>query len=231
VATNNTSLSLIHTNVVNFNGGVINSGGAAVTNAMEFLVGDGVDAANYHLQGGVHSFASGLEVRNNGSLTGCGTINGNVVVDVGGIVLADCGGTLTFTGILTNNGILRAVNGSVLEAYGPVVNNGIIDIQTGATNFHSTFINNGTVADASYFRVTSITRQSNDIQLRWATIGGRSYVVQTNTPTVNGSYTNAFTDVGAALLAPGLNVGTTNYIDVGGATNQPARFYRVRLVP
>jgi T5SS/PEP-CTERM-associated repeat protein len=231
VATNNTSVSIIHTNVVNFNGGVLNSGGTAITNGQTFAVGDGVDAAIYHLLGGVHSFRDGLKVLSNAVLSGCGTISGTVVVDPGGMVLANCGGVLTFTGSVTNNGLVRATNGSTLEGYNPVVNNGVIDIQTGTTNFHSTFINNGTVADASYFRVMSITRQNNDIQLRWATIGGRSYVVQTNMPTVNGSYTNAFTDVGAALLAPGLNVGTTNYLDVGGATNTPSRFYRVRLVP
>jgi len=154
-----------------------------------------------------------------------------VTVDPGGTVLANCGGALTFTGIVTNNGIMHAENGSVLESYGPVVNNGIIDIMDGATNFHSTFLNNGTVVNASYFRVVGITRQTNDINLTWTTVGGRGYVVQTNAPQPNASYTTNFTDMGTAVAIPGTSLGTTNFLDIGGATNTPARFYRIRLVP
>jgi hypothetical protein len=45
----------------------------------------------------------------------------------------------------------------------------------------------------------------------------------------NGGYdTNAFADIFIVTNTIG-NV--TNYLDVGGATNTPVRFYRVRLVP
>jgi T5SS/PEP-CTERM-associated repeat protein len=97
------------------------------------------------LNGGNLIAANGLEIRNNATLTGCGTINGSVVVDPGGTVITDCGGILTFTGIVTNNGTMQAINGGVLEAYGTVVNNGTIDITDGTTNFHGAFINNGTI--------------------------------------------------------------------------------------
>jgi hypothetical protein len=45
----------------------------------------------------------------------------------------------------------------------------------------------------------------------------------------HGSYqTNGFAD----LFTVTNTVGTvTNYLDAGGATNTPARYYRVRLVP
>ena len=131
--------------VVTFNGGTLSSGGTFVTNNQLFAVGAGTNAATFQLNGGVHSFANNLEILNNATLSGCGTVTGNVVVDPGGTVLANCGGTLTFTGIVTNNGSMHPINGSVVEFYGTMVNNGTIDITAGTTNFHGTFINNGTI--------------------------------------------------------------------------------------
>jgi hypothetical protein len=218
------------TSVFTFNSGRLNSGGTFVTNAQEFVVGDGAAVGTFHLLGGVHSFNNGLRIRNASFLTGCGTINGTVVVDAGGSVVADCGGTLTFKNSGTINGIMHAENGSVLETFGAIDNNGVIDIMDGTIN--GLFINNtGTIVDASYFRVTSIARQSNDINIAWTTVGGRSYVVQTNAPAANGSYTNNFADRSSAINIPGTSLGTTNYLDLGAATNAPARYYRVRLVP
>jgi len=42
-----------------------------------------------------------------------------------------------------------------------------------------------------------------------------------------GSYTN----VGPNIVLTGSGDVTTNYLDAGGATNIPARYYRVRLAP
>jgi len=232
VVTNNTNGSLINTNVVNFNGGVINSGGAAVSNTQMFVVGDGVDVATYHLTGGVHSFANNLEIRSNASLTGCGTINGNVTVDLGGTVLADCGGTLTFTGIVTNNGLMTAINGSVLEGYSLVVNDGTIDITQGTTNFHGGFVNHGTVIGSGSpvtLQITGIARQGNDIRIDWQTPLGATNSLQATAGTANGSYsTNDFADIFGVTNATNTS---TNYVDVGGATNSPSRYYRIRLTP
>ncbi len=98
----------------------------------------------------------------------------------------------------------------------------------GTTNFPGGFVNNGTVVDASYFRVVNISKQGSDINLTWTSVGGRGYVVQTNAPPPQGSYTNNF----AAIFTVTNTVGTTtNYLDAGGTANVPAFFYRVRLVP
>src|SRR5439155_19132623 len=134
--------------VIVFSSGTLHAKGTAVTNSQQFVVGDGASAATFHLLGGVHSFNDGLRIRNAASLTGCGTINGIVVVDAGGTVQADCS-PLVFGQSVTNNGTMRAINGSVLEAYGNVVNNGFINAIHGATNFHGVFINNGIVLDAN----------------------------------------------------------------------------------
>jgi hypothetical protein len=182
------------------------------------------------LAGGFHSFADGLTVSSNGLVTGCGTIDGSVIVDPGATVLANCGGSLTFTGIVINNGTMQAINGSVLEAYGPVVNNGLIDITGGTTNFHSTFINNGSiVGGAPAFQITRIVQQAKDILITWATSPGQTNELQATAGGPGGSYsTNNFTAIFAVTNTVGT---TTNYLDIGGATNTPSRFYRVRLVP
>jgi hypothetical protein len=58
--------------------------------------------------------------------------------------------------------------------------------------------------------------------------------MQTSSGAGDGSYsTNDFTDIAGSLtILPGSGGDTaTNYTDVGGATNAPTRYYRVRLVP
>jgi len=131
--------------VVNLSVGALNSKATVVTNTQEFLVGDGSDTALYHLLGGVHSFANDLHISANAILSGCGTINGSVLVDNGGTVQADCGGTLTFSGAVTNNGDLDAINGTTVNFLGAVVNNGTITATNGIVQFFSTLENNGTL--------------------------------------------------------------------------------------
>ena len=143
------TLLVTTSNSITFNGGTLDSanttiqdganGGAALT------VGDGAHPAMFRLLGGVHSFANNLEIRPNAFLIGCGTITGDVLVDAGGNVLADCGTTLNFTSTVTNNGAVVATAGTVLEFYGPVVNTGTIDATGGNVQFLSTVTDNGTI--------------------------------------------------------------------------------------
>jgi T5SS/PEP-CTERM-associated repeat protein len=205
--------------VVIFNGGTLISGGTSVTNGQVFAVGDGADAATFQLSGGVHSFFDNLEIRNNASLTGCGTVTGNVVVDPGGTVRADCGGTLTFTGIVTNNGTMQAINGSVLEVYGTVVNNGLIDILDGSTNFHGAFINNGTVLDASSVQISNIGISGNDVTIQIPSLLGHTYQLQISPTMESPTWTNCY----ASQAGTG---GVLTFTDPGGAA-YTQRFYRV----
>jgi len=212
-----------------FASGLLTSGGTFVTNGNEFVVGDGTDAATFHLAGGFHSFADGLMVSNNAFVTGCGTIDGSVIVDPGGTVAANCGGSLTFTGIVINNGTLRASNGSVLEFYGPVVNNGLIDLSGGMAIFHSVFINNGSIIEpAPAFQITGIVQQATNILITWQTTPGETNELQVTPGGPGGTYsTNNFTPIFTVTNTIGT---VTNYLDIGGATNS-SRYYRVRLVP
>jgi hypothetical protein len=82
------------------------------------------------------------------------------------------------------------------------------------------------------FQITSVVRAGNNIVLTWNTAGGLTNQVQVTSGGTGGSYsTNGFTNLGAQMLIGGSGIITTNYTDVGGATNTPARYYHVRLVP
>jgi hypothetical protein len=49
--------------------------------------------------------------------------------------------------------------------------------------------------------------------------------------TANSSYSNNYADLSSQLLLPGVGQVTTNYLEVGAATNAPSRYYLIRLVP
>lgn len=82
---------------------------------------------------------------------------------------------------------------------------------------------------ASAFRITSVLRTNNDIRITWTMGSSKTNALQWTAGAGDGSYqTNGF----ANLFIVTNTVGTvTNYTDVGGATNTPARYYRVRLAP
>jgi hypothetical protein len=58
-------------------------------------------------------------------------------------------------------------------------------------------------------------------------VGGKKYAVQT----VTGGYTSNFVELSPVIIAPGTGESLLSFIYPGGATNVPARFYRIRLVP
>lgn len=210
--------------VVSFSAGTIQTRSTTVSNAPPFVVGDGVRTATYHLLGGVHVFAKGLRIRAGSALTGCGTINGSVTVDSGGVVQPDCGGLLTITGTLTNNGTLRPVNGSVLEAYGLVVNQGLLDLRDGSTNFHAGFNNYGVVLTADNWpQILDISAVETNVEIRFTTLANATNVLEYATDLPATTWT-------PLVSFPGTG-GVTNISD-SGATELPKRYYRVRvLVP
>jgi polygalacturonase len=86
-----------------------------------------------------------------------------------------------------------------------------------------------TIALVTALRITAITGQGNDIQIMWLTTGGTTNAVQMTAGAP--AYNTNFVDVSGPLLILGSGDTSTNYVDGGGATNVPSRFYRVRLVP
>ena len=84
---------------------------------------------------------------------------------------------------------------------------------------------------ASVFRVVALQLDSGNVRITWTTVGGKSYRVQTNAPTASGGLTNNFADLSPLISVSGMGESTMNYLHNGGATNVPARYYRVRLAP
>jgi hypothetical protein len=89
----------------------------------------------------------------------------------------------------------------------------------------------GTAANnsASALRITSVAPESNNIRVTWKAGGGTTNMLQF-APGSGGGYSTNFTDLPPPVVLPCCGDVTTNRVDSGGATNVPARFYRIRLV-
>jgi hypothetical protein len=101
--------------VIVFNGGTLSSGGTAVANGAAFIVGDGISSATFHLSGGTHSFAGGLVISSNATLTGCGIIIGSIMNH--GTIATNCGPALVrpqITQIVRKSGTNLVTFSSVL---------------------------------------------------------------------------------------------------------------------
>ena len=77
----------------------------------------------------------------------------------------------------------------------------------------------------STFRIVDVTPQDVDVLVTWQTHGGRTNALQA-APDPGGS----FADISSNIILTGDGDLTTNFLDVGVATNA-SRSYRVRLVP
>ena len=80
----------------------------------------------------------------------------------------------------------------------------------------------------SVFQIISFSPQGNDVSIVWQAGGGRTNFVQTANSMVGSSN---FSDTSPAFILPGSGDVFTNWVDTGGATNWPNRFYRIRLGP
>jgi hypothetical protein len=80
----------------------------------------------------------------------------------------------------------------------------------------------------SVLRITAIAQEGDDIRVTWTMGGGKTNALQATAGDIDGSFTNTFADLFIVTNTVG---SVTNYLDTGGATNAPARYYRVRLVP
>jgi hypothetical protein len=95
---------------------------------------------------------------------------------------------------------------------------------TGMSNLQKYLIGLNPTNPASLFRITSINPQGTNTLISWQAGGGRTNVVQAAAVVV-GPYTNVSPDISL----PGSGDVFTNYLDT--TTNQPTRFYRIKLGP
>jgi hypothetical protein len=163
----------------------------------------------------------------------------HVVVTIG----ADTNGYITYTCALTPrgsagtivSGYVRATAGGLTTV--PVFNNlELLNNNAGVGPLYDVFFNHMAIyttppITAGPFRITSISRQTNDILITWMGNGGSTDQVQMTTGAADGSYSNNFGSLGPQFVLPGTGPVTTNYLDSGGATNGPSRYYRIALVP
>jgi len=81
----------------------------------------------------------------------------------------------------------------------------------------------------SAFRIRSVSSTGGDVLISWMTGIGKTNTLQWTAGVGDGNYqTDNYTDIFTVTNA--LDT-MTNYLDIGGATNVPAKYYRVRLVP
>ena len=172
---------------------------------------------------------SGLVTLNSGTLTidrlvitnACGHF-----VQTGGTLLI---GTTDISPSLDadDDGIPNAFD---LDPFNPA-NAGADPDGDGFTNLQEFQAGTDPTNSASAFRITAIAKESSDIRVTWTTAGGHTNRLQATNGGSGGSFTNNFVDIDAQIILPGSGDAVTNRLDAGGATNQPARYYRVRLVP
>ena len=74
------------------------------------------------------------------------------------------------------------------------------------------------------FRITAIGLETNNVRITWQCTGPSNFVLE-----ASADVTGAWNSVGSVFISSPTII-TTNRVDVGGATNTPARFYRVRIV-
>ncbi|HUI05668.1 MAG TPA: hypothetical protein VL486_01545 [Verrucomicrobiae bacterium] len=83
----------------------------------------------------------------------------------------------------------------------------------------------------SQLRILLLALDGSNVNIGWRTAGGHTNILQSATPATGDFATNSFTDLSPPLEIAGSGDALTNYIDTGGATNGPTRYYRVRTVP
>ena len=96
----------------------------------------------------------------------------------------------------------------------------------GLSTFQEFLLGTSPTDGASPFHITGITLEGSDMRITWMSAAGLTNAVEA-TPDLGGSYSN----ISGNVIITGSGVTTTNFLDAGGATNIPARYYRVRLVP
>jgi len=78
----------------------------------------------------------------------------------------------------------------------------------------------------SPFHVTSVTMNGTDMLINWMSVGGMTNAVESASDP-GATWSN----ISGNIILTGVGLTTTNYTDPGAATNYPANYYHIRLVP
>ncbi len=189
-----------------------------ITSQMILGNGDGVNGArgNVTLSGGT------LYVTNATHTANLDVRNGTFTLGTGATLVVD-------NLILTNayGHFVKQPGGILITNHAPQLSPGLDADGDGQSNAAEALGGTDPLNPSSMFQMTSLVKTNgNSIRVDWTTVGGHSYVVQTNGNFGSGT----FHDLSLPIVVPGTAEGTTNYIHTNGATNS-ATFYRVRLGP
>jgi hypothetical protein len=122
----------------------------------------------------------------------------------------------TYAGTLTYNGLTV---GTLPDGASATITN-----IAGQVNLVVSGVTSGSTSSV---QVVSIVRSTNDIVITWKATGAQTDVVQAMNGGTSGYSTNGFQAISGSIVLSGST--TTNYLDQGGATNYPSRYYRVGI--
>lgn len=190
----------------------------SITGQMILGNGDGVNGA----RGDVLLSGGTLYVTNATHTANLDVRNGTFTLGAGATLVVD-------NLILTNfyGHFVKLPGGILVTNHAPQLSPGLDADGDGQSNAAEALGGTDPLSPSSTFQMTSLVKTNgNSIRVDWTTVGGHSYVVQTNGNVRGGT----FRDLGLPIAVPGTAEGTTNYVHPNGATNS-AIFYRVRLGP
>jgi hypothetical protein len=148
--------------------------------------------------------------------------NGTFTLGPGAILVVD--------NLILNNAcghFIKQPGGILLTNKAPQLSPNLDADGDGQSNASEALAGTDPLNPSSTFQMTSVLKTNgNNIRVEWTTVGGHSYVVQTNGNLGSGT----FHDLSLPIVVPGAVEGTTNYVHANGATKS-LNFYRVRLGP
>jgi len=174
----------------------------------------------YGAQGNVTLSAGTLYVTN-------ATHTANLDVRNGTFTLGP-GATLVVDNLILNSAcghFIKQPGGILITNNAPQLNPDFDADGDGRSNAAEALAGTDPLSPSFTFQITSLVKTNgNSIRVDWTTVGGHSYVVQTNGNLGSGT----FHDLSLPIVVPGTAEGTTNYVHTNGVSDDQ-QFYRVRL--
>ena len=205
-------------------------GSSGVTNTLTIGPGGSVVATTVYIDYLANAVANRINIEG-GSLISTNVAVGNLTCPPSALLTVDAGNLIVTNA--AHNAVLEVFSGTLTLNGGTAIVDRLVITNACARFVHAggTLIVGTYVFDQSKFHSTAVTPSSNDVLLTWMMGPGATNALQVAPADPNGGFgTNGFTDI-FVVTNNSANGTVTNYLDVGGATNVPSRFYRVRLVP